>query len=36
MAMRRKDPLPASRLPVLLAVTIGLVGVGGIVFGLLR
>lgn len=36
LAMRRKDALPASRLPVLLALTIGLVGVGGIVFGLLR
>jgi putative membrane protein len=35
-AMRRGAPLPASRLPLILATTIGLVGVGGLLFTIIR
>lgn len=35
-AMRAQDPLPASRLPLLLATTIALAGVGGLIFTALR
>lgn len=35
-AMRRGAPLPASRLPLMLAATIGLVGLGGLLFSLIR
>lgn len=35
-AMRRGAPLPTGRLPLLLTATIGLVGLGGLVFSMLR
>jgi putative membrane protein len=35
-AMRARGPLPASRLPLLLATTIALAGVGGLIFTALR
>jgi inner membrane protein YidH len=35
-AMRAHGPLPASRLPLLLATTIALAGVGGLIFSALR
>jgi putative membrane protein len=35
-AMRAQGPLPASRLPLLLATTIALAGVGGLIFTALR
>lgn len=35
-AMRRGEPLAASRLPLVLAATIGVVGLGGLLFALLR
>ena len=35
-AMRANGPLPASRLPLLLATTIALAGAGGLIFSVLR
>lgn len=35
-AMRRGEPLAASRLPLVLAATIGVVGLGGLLFAALR
>jgi len=35
-AMRANGPLPASRLPLLLATTIALAGAGGLIFSTLR
>jgi putative membrane protein len=35
-AIRAGEPLPASRLPLVLAATIGLTGLGGLLFTMLR
>jgi inner membrane protein YidH len=35
-AMRSQGPLPAGRLPLLLATTIALAGAGGLIFSVLR